>query len=435
MRLHHNLEKTSYLFLGCLLNASLSTTAYSAQVRLDSEPTIIDKISLPDPVITTISEDTGVAGDGVTSDNTIKIHGTASANSVVEVTIDGIAVGTAVTDEVGKWLFDHTETELVIGNHTIAATVIDSYGKITNPPTTFNLIIEPIVPEETANHPPIEKPTVNATLNLTVTFGGSGDGSVTSSPAGITCSSKTGDCQYTFEGINDTITLNPVAADNSRFTNWGGHDDCQDGEISVAGGGEKFCMAYFTQNQPLELTLTVEKTGIGQGTITAKGIDCGKDCQEIYPESETLTLTATASEGSQFEGWAGDCVGTGSPITITMDVGKNCLAQFGATGPTGEDNQEVNSPLEEQTDPVIDPIEPETEDNRACPPDRLLNYTCNAHGQTVQNLKIADDNLGLGSLSNAVITGTIYNQGWVSNLLIKETGTVIGGVVLIIKVK
>jgi hypothetical protein len=444
MRLHPDLGKTSYLFFGCFLNAVILPTADAAQVRLDSEPTIIDKISVPAPVITAISEDTGIEGDGITSDNTIKIHGTAHSNSVVEIAINGVAVGTAVTDDTGGWLFDYTETELAVGNHTIAATAIDSYGKMTNPPATFDLVVEPPPPVETTNHSPVIKPPTASTVDLIVTFGGSGNGSVTSSPKGIACSSKGEGCRYTFEGADNIITLNPIAAADSRFTNWGGHEDCRDGEITVAEGGEKFCMAYFTQNQPLNLTLTVEKIGTGQGVITAKGIDCGKDCREVYPQSERLTLTATASADSQFEGWTGDCIGSNPSITITIAEEMNCLAQFGAvektetpavipvetietsdevTNPATEDN-----PLEEPRDPVVEPTD-FTEDTRVCPPEHLLNYACNAQGQTVQDLKIVDDSSGSGNLSNAVVTGTIYNQGWVSNLVIKETGVVIGGVV------
>jgi hypothetical protein len=485
MRSYHNLGKT-HLFIGCLLSASISTTAYSVQVRLDDEHSVIDKISPPAPVVTAISEDTGTVGDGITQDNTLKIHGTASANSVVEVAINGIAMGTTVTDDIGEWLFDHTETALIEGNYTITATAIDNAGNTTNPSDTFKLVIEP-APKTTPSSEKTEhnNPTVNHKLELIVAFGGSGGGSVTSDPKGITCSSKTGGCRYTFENVGDTITLNPIAADDARFTNWGGHEDCRDGKITVAEGAQKFCMAYFVQDNPTELTLTVEKIGSGQGTVTAEGIDCGEDCRETYPEGKALTLSATATEGSQFEGWSGDCSGIDSQTTVTIAVEKNCLARFDNISPPvtslpsvekteeneemtveeTEENEEIT--VEETTEtledikdseqkeinnddetpepstnsipesPTHDPIpeseiEASTEDNQACPPERLLNYTCNAHWQTVHDLKITDNNSaegGLGNLSNAIVIGTIYNQGWVSNLVIKETGTVIGGVV------
>ena len=66
--------------------------------------------------------------------------------------------------------------------------------------------------------------------------------------------------------------------------------------------------ATFTLNSH---PLTVGKDGNGSGTVvsTPSGIDCGGDCAENYLYGTVVTLTATATTGSSFTGWAGACAG------------------------------------------------------------------------------------------------------------------------------
>lgn len=80
-----------------------------------------------------------------------------------------------------------------------------------------------------------------------------------------------------------------------------------------------------------DCTLTVTKAGSGQGLITSnpEGISCGEDCQEAYPHSTSVVLTATPSGGSSFAGWSGDCTDMGnSQARVSMDGDKTCTATF-----------------------------------------------------------------------------------------------------------
>ncbi len=76
------------------------------------------------PVITSITDDTGNSNtDFITSDKTIRINGTAVANSTVKVTRTGTGViGTVTADASGNWSYDYSGTTLTEGTHNFTAT-------------------------------------------------------------------------------------------------------------------------------------------------------------------------------------------------------------------------------------------------------------------------------------------------------------------------
>jgi subtilisin family serine protease len=86
-----------------------------------------------------------------------------------------------------------------------------------------------------------------------------------------------------------------------------------------------------------DYTLTVQKSGTGSGTVTSNpsGINCGSDCSESYPQGTTVTLSASPSPGSIFDGWSGGgCSGT-DPCMVTMNDNITVIATF---IPEGEPN-------------------------------------------------------------------------------------------------
>lgn len=67
-------------------------------------------------------------------------------------------------------------------------------------------------------------------------------------------------------------------------------------------------------------TVTVNKTGNGTGTVTSTppAIDCGATCSAAFPSPGSVTLSATPSGGSTFDGWiGGGCAGTGTCVVNT----------------------------------------------------------------------------------------------------------------------
>ena len=78
--------------------------------------------------ITSFSNDTGKAGDGITSDNTLKLAGTAASNSKVVIYDGAQKLGTVTSDKNGAWSF--TTATLKDGSHNFVAKVTDKAGQV-----------------------------------------------------------------------------------------------------------------------------------------------------------------------------------------------------------------------------------------------------------------------------------------------------------------
>ncbi|MBB1077631.1 DUF1566 domain-containing protein, partial [Rhodoferax sp. 4810] len=78
--------------------------------------------------------------------------------------------------------------------------------------------------------------------------------------------------------------------------------------------------------------LTITLLGTGTGTVTSNvgGIDCGSVCDARFGinTNTVVTLTAYAVPCSIFAGWGGDCTGTASTCTVTMDDAETVTATF-----------------------------------------------------------------------------------------------------------
>ncbi|MFZ4791165.1 MAG: InlB B-repeat-containing protein [Candidatus Competibacteraceae bacterium] len=142
-----------------------------------------------------------------------------------------------------------------------------------------------------------------------------GNGTVTSTPAGIACGAT---CDADFaEGAQ--VTLAAIPATGFGFTGWTGDDDCTGTTCVLTMKADKSVTALFTNAVPNKL-LRVIKDGNGTGTVTGDGINCGTDCTQSYATGTIVTLTAAPASGSSFAGWIG-C--TMNPANI-----KQCMVEM-----------------------------------------------------------------------------------------------------------
>ncbi len=173
---------------------------------------------------------------------------------------------------------------------------------------------------------PTQSFTTGAAQNvaLTVNKAGSGNGTVSSSPAGIDCGTS---CIADF-GPGTTVTLTQTAASGSTFAGWGGA--CSgSGSCVVSMDAAKSVTATFNTTPIATFALTVNKTGPGSGTLssTPGGISCGATCNATFNDGTLVTLSASPNAGSSFAGWSGACSGTGG-CTVTMNAAKIVSATF-----------------------------------------------------------------------------------------------------------
>jgi len=154
---------------------------------------------------------------------------------------------------------------------------------------------------------------------------GTGNGTVTSSPAGINCGS---DCTKSYSsGTSVTLTATPDG--NSTFAGWSGDCTGSGNTCALSMTAAKNATATFNANT---YALIVTKLGTGNGTVTSSvaGINCGTDCMENYVTGTSVTLTATPTTGSTFTGWSGVCSGVGT-CSLSMTAAKSVTANFASS--------------------------------------------------------------------------------------------------------
>jgi hypothetical protein len=174
-----------------------------------------------------------------------------------------------------------------------------------------------------------------------------GTGRVTSTPAGLDCSSDGDPAVDTECGADFPLgtDVSLAAADTSPLSPqfppaW--HLPCDFGGGSVCGltaDRARWAAIGFDGQQPaiaqVPPTITVRfhilKAGSGSGRVQGGSIDCGGSCTVLRDFGARQTLTATPDAGSHFAGWRSAC---SSAATCTLAVGPvtAVTATFDASG-------------------------------------------------------------------------------------------------------
>ncbi len=152
---------------------------------------------------------------------------------------------------------------------------------------------------------------------LTVTRTGTGGGTVTSTPAGISCGAT---CAFGFQ-TGSTVMLSAVADGSSVFTGWSGGGCSGFGTCTVTLSADTTVAANFVPARALMVTIS------GTGTVTSSpgSINCSSGtCSDTFAENTIVTLTATTAPT-----WTGDCSAcTGTSCAITISADTACTATF-----------------------------------------------------------------------------------------------------------
>jgi len=96
------------------------------------------------PTIASYSQDTGVAGDGITNDSTLTLTGTAAANTTVTVFDGTTKLGTATVNSSGAW--NYTTAALNDGKHSLTATDTDASGHASSASSALGVTIDTHAP-------------------------------------------------------------------------------------------------------------------------------------------------------------------------------------------------------------------------------------------------------------------------------------------------
>ena len=175
------------------------------------------------------------------------------------------------------------------------------------------------------------------TFTLQVTRNGTGSGTVTSSPSGISCGTT---CSRSFSG-GTSVTLTAVPASGSVFAGWSGGSCTGTGSCTIQINNNVTVAATFNTSEapppppPSDtFTLTVTKVqngGTGSITSSPGGIDCGATCTATFASGTSITLFASPTTG-RFAGWTvGPCAGSTNPsCTFTLAANTTATASFGS---------------------------------------------------------------------------------------------------------
>lgn len=165
-------------------------------------------------------------------------------------------------------------------------------------------------------------------LAVTVSVGGTGQGTVTSNPTGISCGT---DCVETYSS-GTVVTVSATAVSGSTFGGWSGGGCTGTAPCTFTGNAPVTVGATFTAASPPaapspSYMLSVTKAGPGKVTSSPTGINCSTDCSQRYLSGTTVILTATPANGARFVGWGGACSGTGT-CSVVLKAATSVSATF-----------------------------------------------------------------------------------------------------------
>ena len=128
----------------------------------------VDTLAPPAPITSTLSSDTNVLGDAVTSDQTLVFDGSSEPNTWVEfVSAPFSSSAELAVDQTGVWSLDYTATTLAEGSYGLIAKATDLAGNESANALNFAITVDITAP----GNPTVNTlTTTDATPNVTGTY-------------------------------------------------------------------------------------------------------------------------------------------------------------------------------------------------------------------------------------------------------------------------
>lgn len=272
---------------------------------------------------------------------------TVTVNSAATVTVPGAPTAVSATTGNAQATVSFTAPSSTGGSSITGYTVTSTPGNITATGTSSPITVTGLTngtsytftvkasngvgTSATSSASPAVTP-APAAVTFSVNLSGTGSGTITSSPAGITCGVTTCSGSFT-NGTNVTLTVTP--ASGSTFAGWGG--DCTGTSTCVVTlSAATNLLATFNSVTTL-YTLSVTKSGTGLGTVMSSdsNINCGSTCGASYTSGTSVTLTSTPASGFTFAGWSDACANSSDVCTVSMTAARSVTAIFNAIAGTG----------------------------------------------------------------------------------------------------
>ncbi|MCG2586850.1 Ig-like domain-containing protein, partial [Massilia sp. TS11] len=302
----------------------------------------------PSVAIASISDDTNVGGDYVTSDATLKFNGTAEAGSTVVVKWNGVSIGSLTADASGgAWSYDYTGTTLSDGTYTLSATATDTAGN-------FSTDTKTVVVDRTA---PTTAPTVNSlnTTSLTPTLSGSatlGAGetlSVAVNGATYSVTPSAGSWSLDLSSaVPTTGSLTPLTAGSTYSVTATVKDlagnttsDSTSNELRIVGTTGSASISSVIAGQTISLSVTDADLNTNSSTIQTVNVTV---TNAATGETETVLLTETGVNTGVFSGTLASVksatIGSNNTGTLNLSNGNTVsLSYTDALDGSGNTNQ------------------------------------------------------------------------------------------------
>ncbi len=260
-----------------------------------------DTVAPNAPTVDSVTNDTGAGGDGITGDNTLIFNGTAEANSLVEVFINGSSIGTTTASGAGDWSFNHKGTTLSDDTYSITARATDASGNTSVTSGTLTVVVDTAAPGAPTVASVMtdsgSSSTDGVTNDNTLVIGGTAEANsvvevfIGGSSIGTTMTNGSGDWSFDHTGTtlpDNTYSITAKATDAA-------------GNISATSG---------------TLTIVVDTSAPGAPTVASVTNDTGSSSTDGVTNDNTLIISGTAEANSAVEVFI-----DGSSIGTTMADG------------------------------------------------------------------------------------------------------------------